>query len=425
MTSPFGAPTSPPLNAPPAATPGIGVQPGISNGVIAANIVIVFGPNDGIFIYSGIPGLGTLIGSWAGMAGVDRFGNVYPAGLNVLEGAIAGSTFSGNDFIINTNGMFFYSGTPAAGNLVASIAPTVTADSFGNVVKPGGFAAYGSTGQIAFFGINGVGSQVNNFFSGNANEKSPATIASAAIGSGGTGFIGTAIEGPVINLTGHADWVGIQFNSPNFGGTSTGNGSIFYVDNAGTTHQVAFWNNTGFNIVSGTAALQSGSATNFLLNQGSAFVPADGNSYTPGLMTVIVPNNVVVNTLGTVNLGPGFNVEGGVTYRIKMMVAAQQGAVASIQDIGFGGVSTAGGTTQIFVKYIQEGTAQAYSSVAHQSTIGFFASPAYVATRFFWLEVEGVFTPAANGVVNMVASCSVAADTFTVIGGSFCDIWIA
>ena len=41
-------------------------------------------------------------------------------------------TFQGTDFVINTNGAFFYSGTPAAGNLVASMAPVAGTDSFGN-----------------------------------------------------------------------------------------------------------------------------------------------------------------------------------------------------------------------------------------------------------------------------------------------------
>ena len=58
-------------------------------------------------------------------------------------------TFSGTDYILSAAGLFLYSGTPAAGNLIASIAPaSVTADSFANTVKGGGFAAYDGTGEI-------------------------------------------------------------------------------------------------------------------------------------------------------------------------------------------------------------------------------------------------------------------------------------
>src|SRR5260370_8988036 len=49
-----------------------------------------------------------------------------------FRGTLAAATFIGNDFIINTSGAFFYSGAPAAGNLVASIAPPAGTDPFGN-----------------------------------------------------------------------------------------------------------------------------------------------------------------------------------------------------------------------------------------------------------------------------------------------------
>lgn len=51
-------------------------------------------------------------------------------------------TFNGNDFILNTSGFFLYSGTPAAGNLVASAAPTAGTDEFGNEYGAG-FCTYG------------------------------------------------------------------------------------------------------------------------------------------------------------------------------------------------------------------------------------------------------------------------------------------
>ena len=69
-----------PVNAPQGAAPASGVQPGQSPGVVIANRVIVFGPGDGIFIYSGTPGPNTLIASDASAGGTDPFGNVYLAG---------------------------------------------------------------------------------------------------------------------------------------------------------------------------------------------------------------------------------------------------------------------------------------------------------------------------------------------------------
>jgi hypothetical protein len=46
-------------------------------------------------------------------------------------------TFSGNDFIINSDGIFQYSGTPATGNLVGSWAPAAGTDPFGNAFPQG------------------------------------------------------------------------------------------------------------------------------------------------------------------------------------------------------------------------------------------------------------------------------------------------
>jgi hypothetical protein len=48
-----------------------------------------------------------------------------------------GSVFEGTDFVINTDGAFFYSGTPASGNLIASITNAQVTDTFGNVAPAG------------------------------------------------------------------------------------------------------------------------------------------------------------------------------------------------------------------------------------------------------------------------------------------------
>lgn len=55
-------------------------------------------------------------------------------------------TFYGAEFIINDDGMFFYDGTPAAGNLIMSIAAAQGADSFGNGFRRG-VMVYSSAGS--------------------------------------------------------------------------------------------------------------------------------------------------------------------------------------------------------------------------------------------------------------------------------------
>jgi hypothetical protein len=100
----------------------------------------------GIFIYNGTPAAGNLIGSWAGATGTDAFGNAYPQGLNVTEGAVSGTTFTGTDFVINSTGAFFYQGTPGANTMTAAIIPnylTSTQDPYGNWAI-GGIGTYGT-----------------------------------------------------------------------------------------------------------------------------------------------------------------------------------------------------------------------------------------------------------------------------------------
>lgn len=55
----------------------------------------------------------------------------------INAGMITASTFEGTNWLENSDGQFMYSGTPTAGNLLLSIAPTSTTDPFGNSVTAG------------------------------------------------------------------------------------------------------------------------------------------------------------------------------------------------------------------------------------------------------------------------------------------------
>lgn len=92
-----------------------------------------------------------LLVSMAARSGTDDYANTYPQGLQVLQGVISGTTFNGTDFLINGNGGFFYSGTPANGNLIASITNSSGTDGFGNTYGIG-FTAYHSGAQAVLAG---------------------------------------------------------------------------------------------------------------------------------------------------------------------------------------------------------------------------------------------------------------------------------
>lgn len=95
--------------------------------------IVIDGPRGAIFEYDNS---NNLVGSWASSAGTDPYGHAYPQGFSITVG-----TISGNFFVINSSGFFVYSGTPALGNLIATITSTGGTDTFGNVYLEG-FTSY-------------------------------------------------------------------------------------------------------------------------------------------------------------------------------------------------------------------------------------------------------------------------------------------
>jgi hypothetical protein len=100
-------------------------------------------------------------------------------------------TFAGLKFIINSLGAFFYSGTPALGNLVASITSAAGAnDGLGNPFDAD-ITVYGSAGTTVQ--MLAATAAALNIGSGDSAETSPAFLSSAIFGSGPTRFIQTIL----------------------------------------------------------------------------------------------------------------------------------------------------------------------------------------------------------------------------------------
>lgn len=170
-----------------------------ATGTITATSVVVAGATGGLFIYSGVPAHGNLIGSWAGASGTDAFGNAYPQGLNVTVGAISGSTITGStldgtDFILNDNGAFFYNGSPGIGTLALSVAALNTVDPFGNNVIRGFNTYYPSERPGVTVGYPGASGQQLNVLS-DANIPAEMQMATGWNGSPGIPYIQAVIAG--------------------------------------------------------------------------------------------------------------------------------------------------------------------------------------------------------------------------------------
>ena len=122
------------------------IPPGAS---ITSQRIVMDGVRGAIFEYASGGPAGMLVSSWAATAGTDPYGNAYPAGFNIG----AGSVFAGLNFTINTNGLFFYTGTPALGNLIISLTRVAGTDPSGNAYLQGG-TFYQTTPSNLAVGIN-------------------------------------------------------------------------------------------------------------------------------------------------------------------------------------------------------------------------------------------------------------------------------
>lgn len=99
MTTPgLGGLNPKPVNAPQGAVPASGVQPGQSTAVVVANKVIVFGPGDGVFVYSGTPAFGNPPIFWAAGGPADPYGNPLPS----TTGVNGTGTFEATDGVQQT-----------------------------------------------------------------------------------------------------------------------------------------------------------------------------------------------------------------------------------------------------------------------------------------------------------------------------------
>jgi hypothetical protein len=88
-------------------------------------------------------------------------------------------TFNGTDFVINSLGAFFYSGTPASGNLIASIVNQAGSnDGVGNAYQAG-FTTY-ATGPTSWVSI----------FAGQVSFQAPTSLANGIISDSGQGSMG-------------------------------------------------------------------------------------------------------------------------------------------------------------------------------------------------------------------------------------------
>jgi hypothetical protein len=204
-------------------SPGLGNPPALAitnassdpygNPVTAAAITDSGFP---FLIYSGPPALGNLIVSLAPAAGVDDVGNSYPEGLNVTAGTISGVSISGTTITLDPGPYLLY-GNP--GQVVQYLTGS------GNWLAPAGVTSvyaecWGASAGTA--GAPGGGGGGGEYAAEPALAVTPGNNYAYVQGLGSAGAAGgnTAMHGDTVTVTAH----GGSLNT-GFGGGAGGAGS--------------------------------------------------------------------------------------------------------------------------------------------------------------------------------------------------------
>lgn len=187
----------PPLNAPPGAGAGLGVQPGVTSGVVVATQVIVYGP-------AGQP-----------------------------------------------TGLFLYAAgtTPGPGNPPLVAITSSASDPYGNTVSPTGTLTAVTIGQdgqpqlqLAESGGQGLMLVIV-----------PGFTSGVLFGGQSGSFAFLELQGPASAIAGFTDTVTLDINSSD-GVSSSANAEHVYKDPAGNSHAYAIEDCGGFRILAGTIA---------------------------------------------------------------------------------------------------------------------------------------------------------------------------
>lgn len=173
---------------------------------------------------------------------VDSLGNAY------FFNVTATGTITATTVVVSgaTGGVFIYSGAPAAGNLVGAWAGSGGSDSFGNSFVAGVQIGLSSGAQLTLTPSDGAITILTHAVS----ESVASQILGNKIGSGSTEQTLLTINSGV--STGQTDRVSMQMSSANQGATLSAQENFVYDDTLGGGHAYATLSAGGFSILAGS-----------------------------------------------------------------------------------------------------------------------------------------------------------------------------
>jgi hypothetical protein len=162
---------------------------------------------------------------------------------------LIGGTFTGLRFIINTSGAFFYSGTPATGNLSISIASAAGTDGFTNPYQAG-VTVYGSgagAGKAATLQVDTGGNPSLFMTSGKTEENTAAFLTQNVDNIGAVNeFLTLFLVGASVAASHDLVYMGVQSAAKD--ATFKAAGQLGYQNAAGAQFGLLIWDSTGVRI---------------------------------------------------------------------------------------------------------------------------------------------------------------------------------
>jgi hypothetical protein len=249
-------------------------------------------------------------------------------------------TFAGTDFVVDSSGIFFYNGTPAAGNLILALTNVGGSDSFGNTFIQGVTVGNDAGVQVLLATLSNTQAAIQ-FPTNTSIEQTAANITANNNGAGALQFLQLAVSGPRLNVAAAMDWMQILFNSANEGNTSSANMEFIYVGSNQNPHIQAVFDETGFNILAGTiAAATPGSlpATPETWHSLGAFSTATWTVNT-GRYRITAEGECLIDI--SLNAQVGGGAAGAFTWANNLLAAYQfAGNYTRAYAIGFNGTIT-------------------------------------------------------------------------------------
>jgi hypothetical protein len=264
-----------------------------------------------------------------------RLDQIYSPPASASQAGSSAGIFRGRLVVISgsgangSTGLFVYTGAPAAGNLLLSVAAVAGTDPYGNAYEPGlQIFGTGDVGQSIQMGVGASGTAELSMPTGSGFELVPANLFTGVSGTGLTKDMQSGLSGPQANVAGAEDWVQIIMGSNNAGGTGPAVGELVYVNNAQVGSLRLSWGSQGVSIGTLTSPVFLANGTSggafsagaevFATSAHLLYEAGDGNSYDTGRLT-----NVMTSTLSTTGTAfipvPALTAQCGIgTYKFRL-----------------------------------------------------------------------------------------------------------